>query len=71
MTGITPTEEEFAALLDGWLANVRTEARRLFANGVAHEKCTQIAITIVDGRDLRRLRERQTSPILPARFGPQ
>ncbi len=58
-------EDQFANVMDRWMAEVRTEAIRLFRDAVPVDRCIPIAISIVDARDVGRARVQQQLVVTP------
>lgn len=61
------TADEFTAALEAWTRQVTLEARRLFEDGVAHDKCIGIAISIVDAKAMAK--SRSTAALAPPARG--
>jgi len=48
------TEDTFMSTIGQWATDVQREALALFRDGVHHASCVRIAISIVEGKDLKR-----------------
>lgn len=62
------TEEIFTCTMDAWMADVRTAALKLFRDGCAHDHCLNVAMKVVEARDVHKARTAQELGAGPRRI---